>query len=396
MAQEADGPEAGSVIALPYLDHAKTLPLPTVAKVGSGAVHGGKALVPRERKSACQHRFSSSTRTVDCGHSDTEPEGGEDGNLPHPAIIGLDVSRDMLDIHGLPDGLELRLPNTCEGHAQLERLARDRRALVCFEATGGHEWLLWASLDKAGIGTRQLPPAQIKAFAASLGVRAKTDRIDAEMIALFMAFRPEAGRRLPHAKLRNLRALATKRRQLVGTLKRHSLQCKAREKHGTACDFEDFDNEFKDLMNRQIKELEQRIEILLASDAELAGTAAILRSIPGIGPVACAMLIAEMPELGQITGDKAAALAGLAPVARDSGQMGGKRAIGGGRRALRCVLYQAALVASHHNADMEIFAKRLRDKGKPHKVVVTAVARKLITVANALCKTRRSWAARAA
>ena len=302
----------------------------------------------------------------------------------------------MLDIHGLPDGLELRLPNTCEGHAQLERLARDRRALVCFEATGGHEWLLWASLDNAGIGTRQLPPAQIKAFAASLGVRAKTDRIDAEMIALFMAFRPEAGRRLPHAKLRNLRALATKRRQLVGTLKRHSLQCKAREKHGTACDFEDFDNEFKDLMNRQIKELEQRIEILLASDAELAGTAAILRSIPGIGPVACAMLIAEMPELGQITGDKAAALAGLAPVARDSGQMRGKRAIGGGRRALRCVLYQAALVASHHNADMEIFAKRLRDKGKPHKVVVTAVARKLITVANALCKTRRSWAARAA
>ena len=318
------------------------------------------------------------------------------GTLPHPAIIGIDVSRDTLDIHCLPDGLRLRLPNTGEGHAQLERLARDRQALVCFEATGGHEWLLWAGLDEAGIRTRQLPPAQIKAFAASRGVRAKTDRIDAETIALFMAFLPEAGRRLPHAKLRSLRSLATKRRQRVDALKRHALHCKAGERHGTAGEFESLDNEFKDLLTGQIKELEQRIETLLASDSALAGTAAILRSVPGIGPVACAMLIAEMPELGQITGDQAAALAGLAPVARDSGQMRGKRAIGGGRRALRCVLYQAALVASHHNADLAIFAKRLRDKGKPHKVVVTAVARKLITVTNALCKSRQSWAAQAA
>ena len=244
--------------------------------------------------------------------------------LPHPAIIGIDVSRDTLDIHCLPDGLQLQLPNTVEGHARLQRVARDRQALVCFEATGGHEWLLWASLDGAGIGTRQLPPAQIKAFAASRGVRAKTDRLDAETIARFMAFRPEAGRRLPHAALRSLRALATKRRQLVDALKRHTLHCKARAKHGTADEFESLDNELKGLLTRQIKELDQRIETLLASDAELTGTAAILRSIPGVGPVACAMLIAEMPELGQIAGDKAAALAGLAPIARDSGQMRGK------------------------------------------------------------------------
>ena len=265
--------------------------------------------------------------------------------LPHPAIIGLDVSRDTLDIHCLPDGFQIRLPNTGEGHAQLERIARDRRALVCFEATGGHEWLLRARLDEAGTGTRQLPPAQIKAFASSGRVRAKTDRLDAETIARFMAFRPEAGCRLPHAKLRSLRSLAAKRKQLVDALKRHSMQRKARKKHGTASEFEGFDNEFKELLDRQIKELERRIETLLASDAALAGTAAILRSIPGIGPMACAMLIAEMPELRQIAGDQAAAL---------------------------------------------------RGKGKPHKVVVTAVARKLPAMANALCKTRRSWAAQAA
>jgi transposase len=122
--------------------------------------------------------------------------------VSHSAIIGIDVSRDWLDIHCLPDDYRLRLPNTAVGHAQLADLARDRRALVCFESTGGQEWLLWAVLDNAGIPTRQLPPAQIKAFAVSRGTRAKTDRIDAELIARFMAFRPEAGRCLPHEKLR--------------------------------------------------------------------------------------------------------------------------------------------------------------------------------------------------
>ena len=129
------------------------------------------------------------------------------GTLPHPAIIGVDVSRDTLDIHCLPDGLQLRLPNTGEGHAQLERLARDRQALVCFEATGGHEWLLWADLDEAGVRTRQLPPAQIKAFAASRGAPAKTNRIDAETITLFMAFRPEAGRQSGRTALEKRAAL---------------------------------------------------------------------------------------------------------------------------------------------------------------------------------------------
>ena len=171
------------------------------------------------------------------------------------------------------------------------------------------------------------------------------------------------------------------------------MQCKASGKHGTAGEFEDIDSDFREMLDRQIKELEQRIEMLLASEGSLAETAAILRSIPRIGPVACSVLIAEMPELGQIGGDRASTLAGLAPIVQDSGQMRGKRMIGGGRRALRCVLHQAALVASHRNADLKIFADRLRDKGKPHKVVAEAVARKLPAIANTLCKSRESWAA---
>lgn len=306
-------------------------------------------------------------------------------------IIGIDVSRDWLDIHCLPDGRRLRLPNTDEGHEQLIQLARPAEALVCFEATGGQEWRLWAALDAAGVATRQAPPAQIKAFAASRGTRAKTDRIDAELIARFMAFRPGAGRSLPHEKLRLLRALTSKPGQLVETRKRLLAQIKAHEKLGSAGAFASMDDDLKALLDLQIAELEARIEQSIISDNELADTAEILRSVPGIGPVASTMLIAEMPELGYLSGEQAAALTGLAPIAHDSGALRGKRAIGGGRRLLRHVLFQAALVASHHNPVLKPFADRLRAVAKPHKVVITAVARKLVTIANALCKSRQKW-----
>ena len=306
-------------------------------------------------------------------------------------IIGIDVSRDWLDIHCLPGGQRQRLPNTEKGHAELADLAASLKALVCFEATGGQEWRLWAALDAAGIATRQLPPAQIKAFAASRGTRAKTDRIDAELIARFLAFRPEAGRSLPHEKVRLLRALMSKRGQLVETRKRLLAQIKAHRKLGSADMFEAMDGELKDLLDHQVADLERQIERIIAEDARLTTIADILRSVPGIGPVASTMLIAEMPELGHITGAQAAALTGLAPIAHDSGAMRGKRAIGGGRRLLRHVMFQAALVASHHNPVLKAFANHLRAAGKPHKVVITAVARKLTTIANALVKSGQKW-----
>ncbi|MCP5084121.1 MAG: IS110 family transposase [Alphaproteobacteria bacterium] len=307
-------------------------------------------------------------------------------------IIGIDVSRDWLDVHCLADGSHQRLANNDEGHAQLTKVAHTKRALVCFEATGGQEWRLWAALEAAGIANRQLPPAQIKAFATSRGTRAKTDRIDAELIARFMAFRPDAGRQLPHKRLRLLRALTGKRGQLVETRKRLLMQIKARHRHGGEAGLEQMDVDLRALLDHQVTMLESRIEEVINTTAELNGTANILRSIPGIGPVASTMLIAEMPELGQVTGEQAAALTGLAPIAHDSGALRGKRAIGGGRRMLRHVLFQAALVASHHNPVLKIFADRLRQAGKPHKVVITAVARKLVTIANALCKTQTKWA----
>jgi transposase len=210
-----------------------------------------------------------------------------------------------------------------------------------------------------------------------------------------MAFRPDAGRTLPAQKLRILRALTSKRGQLVEARKRLLAQIKARKKQGLGEPFEDMDAALCLLLDTQVAELESRIECQIEDDAALAETARILRSVPGIGPVTSTMLIAEMPELGQISGEQAAALTGLAPIARDSGALRGKRSIGGGRHLLRHVLFQAALVASHHNPVLKPFADRLRAAGKPHKVVITAVARKLVTIVNALCKSRQKWVVQA-
>lgn len=174
--------------------------------------------------------------------------------------------------------------------------------------------------------------------------------------------------------------------------KRLLAQIRAHQKLGTAAMFEDIDTELKRRTDSLIKELEDRIIRAISSDDHLSEMAIVLRSIPGIGPVASTMLIAEMPEIGTITGEEAAALTGLAPVAHDSGTLRGKRAIAGGRRALRHVMFQAALVAAHHNPSMTAFADRLSRAGKPHKVIITAVARKLITIADALCKSRQKWA----
>lgn len=313
--------------------------------------------------------------------------------IPAAAVIGIDVSRDWLDGFCVSSGRHFRLPNSAEGHAQL--LAQVQRmpgaVRIGFEATGGQEWALWTYLVTAGIEAVQLAPAQIKAFARSRGTRAKTDRIDAVLIAGFMQFRPEAGRVLPHENLRILRALTTRRAQIVDMRKRLAAQIYAREKQGVAGDCQELDSTLKAVLNGQIIEIERRIEQLIVQEETLARKARLLRSIPGIGPVSAAMLIAEMPELGRMTAGEAAAMTGLAPVPRDSGTMRGKRVIAGGRRSLRRVLFQAALTAARHNPLLKPLAKRLKERGKPHKLIIIAVARKLVVTANALLKTATPW-----
>ena len=266
-------------------------------------------------------------------------------------ILGIDVSRDWLDGFCLPSQKRFRHPNNPEGHSALVKMMQQLSGpvKVGFEATGGHEWVLWTELVDAGIIAFQLSPAQIKAFALSRGTLAKTDRIDAELIARFMAFRPEAGRELPDEKIRVIRTLTTRRGQLVDMRKRLKAQISARRKQGVSADVETMDDDLQEVLDTQIHDIERRIENAIAQVETLATKANLLRSIPGIGPVSAAMLIAELPELGRMTSGEAAAMTGLAPVPHDSGAMRGRRTIAGGRRSLRHVLFQAALAAACHN-----------------------------------------------
>lgn len=191
--------------------------------------------------------------------------------------------------------------------------------------------------------------------------------------------------------MRLLRALTTRRGQIVDMRKRLMAQISARKKQGVAEDLELLDNALKTMLDDQVTEIEQRIKSAIAQEKSLTAKARLLRSIPGIGPVSAAMLIAEMPELGRMTAGEAAAMTGLAAVPHDSGTMRGKRMIAGGRRTLRHVLFQAALVAAHHNPVLKPLAKRLKERGKPHKLIIIAVARRLVTIANAILKTATPW-----
>ena len=168
---------------------------------------------------------------------------------------------------------------------------------------------------------------------------------------------------------------------------RLSAQIAARQKKGIPADVKGMDDALKAMLETQIGDLERRIETVIAQEKTSAAEAKLLRSIPGIGPVSAAMLIAELPELGRMSSGEAAAMTGLAPVPHDSGAMRGRRAIAGGRRALRHVLFQAALAAACHNSALKPVAQRLKERGKPQKLVIVAIARRLITIANAVLKT---------
>ena len=185
------------------------------------------------------------------------------------------MSRDWLDGFCFPGEQWFRLANSAEGHELLVAAIREMpgQVKVGFEATGGQEWVLWATLVAAGIDAGQLPPAQIKAFALSRGTRAKTDRIDAELIARFMLFRPEAGRTLPSENLRILRALTTRRAQIVDMRKRLSAQITARRKQDIPADLEGMDDALKALLDTQVGYLERRIESVIAQEETSAAKA---------------------------------------------------------------------------------------------------------------------------
>ena len=303
-------------------------------------------------------------------------------------IVGIDVSKDRLDVHVLPAGEAFAVARDGAGLAGLvERLKGLSPALVAVEATGGFETTTAAAVAGAGLPLVVVNPAQVRAFAQALGRRAKTDPIDAEVIARFVqAIRPEV-RPLPSAAEQLLADLVARRRQIVQMIGAE----KQRQKRQTQPRLQRSIARLVDALQKELTELDSQI------DDEIRGSPAwreredLLRSVPGVGPVVSRTLVAELPELGQLDRRQIAALAGLAPWTRQSGRWKGKSFIGGGRASVRTALFMAALVAARHNPLLKAFHQRLIAAGKPKLVAIIAVARKLLTILNAMVRTNSSW-----
>ena len=307
---------------------------------------------------------------------------------PAPRFVGIDVSKAYLDVASRPDGRESRLPNTPEGIAKLIGILRELPPeLVVLEATGGLERAVALAATEAGLPIRVVEPGRVRHFAQSLGQFSKTDTLDARVLAHFAeSIRPEA-RALPDEATRELQALLGRRRQLVEI--RVAEQNRLRQ-GPTAAVRKNLEAHIAYLKG-EIDQLDNSVIGMIAADPTWRTRDEVLRSIPGIGPQTSAMLLGSLPELGMLKGKQVAALAGLAPRARDSGKFKGVRTIFGGRGELRRALYMAAVSAARFNPELRTFYFRLRGAGKAAKLSLVAVARKLLTIANAMIRDMTPW-----
>jgi transposase len=305
-----------------------------------------------------------------------------------PRFVGIDVSKAHLDVASRPDGPEFRTPNTPEGIASLvERLKPLSPALILLEATGGLERAAAVALAEAGLPIRIVEPGRVRHFARSIGQHSKTDALDARVLAHYAeAARPEA-RALPDEETRDLQALLDRRRQLVGM--RVSEQNRLRQ--GPSAAVKRNLEAHIAYLKGEIEQIDTSVVGMIAASPTWRPRDEVLRSIPGVGPQTSAMLLGSLPELGSLKGKQVAALAGLAPRARDSGTVKGARTIFGGRAELRRALYMAAVSAMRCNPELRTFYARLRSAGKAAKLSLVAVARKLLTIANAMIRDMTPW-----
>jgi len=306
-----------------------------------------------------------------------------------PKFAGIDVSKMHLDVYLHPDGSSHRFPNNKSGWRALQKWlpAYDLQGVV-YEATGSYHKGVERYLGEQGFPIARLDARRARRFAEALGVNAKTDPVDARVLAEFGAFLKPATKTLPDPALEQLKELVAARRGLIqqGTritnkskttvspLLKRQLRLSAKQ------------------VKNQITQIDAELRTIATANPTLAARLDIITSIPAIGQVTAMTLLADMPELGDLNDKQAASLMGVAPIARDSGAFAGKRHIRGGRAQVRQAVYMAALVATRYNADMKRKYDTLIKKGKPPKVALTAVMRKLIILANALIRDNRKWA----
>lgn len=307
---------------------------------------------------------------------------------PNESIVaGIDVSKENLDLCLLPNAVSQRFSNDESGCAQLAQLLSDAApSRVVFESTGGLEMLAVGSLCAVSLPVVVVNPRQIRDFAKACGLLAKTDKLDAKIIALFgQRIAPEI-RPLKDEAAQQLSALISRRRQLVDmqAAEKNRLSAAAKAvRPGIVQHIE--------WLEQQIGCFDDDISSFIQASPTWKAKEQILTSVKGIGPVTASTLLASLPELGTVSRHKISALAGLCPYNRDSGKHKGKRSIWGGRAAVRSVLYMAALTAVRFNPVIKAFYERLRQAGKLHKVAITAAMRKLLVILNAMIRDNRHW-----
>jgi len=302
-------------------------------------------------------------------------------------FIGIDISKDHLDIADSTTQETWRDSNNETGIANLtKRLSTPVPTLIVLEATGGLEIPLASALAAKGLPVTVVNPRQVRDFAKATGQLAKTDTLDAKVLARFAAaIRPEI-RKVKDQETRELAALVTRRRQLVEMLATE----KTRLKQVSKPIRQNVQIHITWLQDR-IREIDQNLSKTLKSSSVWRENDQIIQSVPGAGPVLSISLLANVPELGTLNRQQIAALIGLAPLNRDSGAFRGRRCIWGGRANVRAVLYMAAVSAMQHNSVIREFYTRLTEKGKVFKVAITACMRKLLTIINSMIKTKTSW-----
>jgi transposase len=299
---------------------------------------------------------------------------------------GIDAGKNFLDIAIAPSGRAWRVPNAAQGIAKIVRVlgqAQVRR--VVLEAVGPYAAALIRALAAAGFEVGLVNPRRIKAFRDAEGRRAKTDRLDAALIARFALLMSDALRPLPSDDQLAAKALATRRRQLVEFIAMEKTRLKQANDPTIAASH----RMTIVILSEERKRIEAALDAHIAHDLDLTDKHVLLRSIPGIGALVATVLLTDLPELGTIDRRAVASLAGLAPHPNQSGSNPGRSAIGGGRPCVRTALYMAALAASRAKGPFATEYKSMRDAGKPAKVALIAIARKLLVIANAVLKERQ-------
>ena len=306
-----------------------------------------------------------------------------------PCFVGIDVAKAQLDIAVRPAGERWAVPNDADGVVTLvERLQALHPTLIVLEATGGLERIATAALATAGLPVVIVNPRQARDFARATGQLAKTDALDARALAHFADVIRPTPRPLPDTQTQELRALLSRRQQLIGMRTAEQNRLAGTSERLT----QDIEAHIA-WLNARIATLDADLETMLRASPLWRENDDLLQSVPGIGPVCARTFLLELPQLGTLTRQQIAALVGVAPLNCDSGTLRGRRTIWGGRAHVRTVLYMGTLVATRFNPQIKVFYQRLLAAGKLKKVALTACMHKLVTILNAMLKHRTSWQA---